>query len=121
MNEVLLEVNGLHAFKGDVDFLSDKKAFVDVELSPVDIEGETPKVEHGAQHRECRTSCDGPQEVLGVFCLLEVRCNQDRPGGAQDVPRLPSDQDDETDDMLAPWDVKLLRNVMHGAHLRACA
>ena len=121
MNEVLLEVNGLHAFEGDVDFLADKDAFVDVELSSVDIEGEPPKVEHGAQHRECRSSCDGPQEILGVLCLLEVRCNQDGPGGAQDVPRLPPDQNDETGDVLAPRGVKALRNITHGAHLRACA
>ena len=50
----------LNAFKRDVDFFADEDALVHVKLAPTHIEGEPPKVEHGAHKGENRTHGDGP-------------------------------------------------------------
>ena len=103
LDEVLLDVNGLHAFKRDVDFFAHEDALVHVEGVAAHVEGEAPKVKQRTHQRQSSPDGNGPQEVLGVAVLLDVGRKEDGPSGAEHEARLPANQHQKPHDVLPPW------------------
>ena len=78
LNQVLFKVNRLNALQRDVHSLPHEDALLDQEFATLNVEGEPPKMKHGAKDREHCARREGPKEVFGVLFLLDVRRDQQR-------------------------------------------
>ena len=62
LQQVLFDVDGLHAVQGDIHLVADQHAFPDMELVGFQVKCEAREVQHRAQKGQGAPCPDGPNE-----------------------------------------------------------
>ena len=108
LQQVLFDVDGLHAVQRDVHLVSDQHALPDMELVGFQVKCEAGEVQHRAQKGQGTPCPDGPDEKPSVPVALEVKGHEDRPRGAHQGLGLPTNQNQQPECVLPLGTVKHL-------------